>query len=511
MARAASPTTRSAAASPSRRPSRRLGGLRRPCGSSSPAPPASSASTSRARCCARGDAVAGFDNVNDYYDPALKEARLAELDRAAAAGRRLALPARRPRRPRRGRRPPSPRRRFDRVIHLAAQAGVRYSLENPLAYVESNLIGFTHILEACRHAGVAAPRPSPRPRASTAPTPRCPSARRQGVDHPLQFYAATKRANELMAHAYAHLYRLPCTGLRFFTVYGPWGRPDMAPMIFANAIPEGRPIQLFNDGRHSRDFTYVDDIVEGVIRAADRPARPTRTGTRPTPTRRPRTRRSASTTSATARPVELADFIAALERALGRPAIRELLPLQPGDVPDTFADTRAPRPRDRLAPGHPGRRGRAPLRRLVPRLPGGLGAGARLGLAGPAGTRQEGIARSQPSRRPADDRHCRAADRAAGAARPRHAPQRHLGHRRPAGEARARAWRGPRSGPTRTTPGATGNRSRSSSLHNRLLAEAGSAWDDWGRLDPSAWRRRRRRRARRGLHGGVRRRSRSRC
>ena len=163
--------------------------------------------------------------------------------------------------------------RFDRVIHLAAQAGVRYSLENPRAYVESNLMGFTNILEACHHAGVAH-----LVFASTSSVyggnTAMPFSEAQGVGHPLQFYAATKRANELMAHAYAHLYALPCTGLRFFTVYGPWGRPDMAPMIFAEAIMAGRPIRIFNEGRHSRDFTYVDDIVEGVIRASDRPALP---------------------------------------------------------------------------------------------------------------------------------------------------------------------------------------------------------------------------------------------
>ena len=287
---------------------------------------------------ARGDTVTGFDNVNDYYDPALKAARLAELDRAAAeTGGRWrflradladgdAVAAAFAGDP------------FDRVIHLAAQAGVRYSLENPMAYVESNLVGFTRILEACRRAGT--------PHLTFASTSSVyggnttmPFEEGQGVGHPLQFYAATKRANELMAHAYAHLYRLPCTGLRFFTVYGPWGRPDMAPMIFAAAILEGRPIRLFNEGRHSRDFTYVDDIVEGVIRTSDTPALPDPDwdAARPDP----------ATSNAPFRlynigntePVELAHFIAALEDALGRKALRELLPLQPGDVPDTFAAT----------------------------------------------------------------------------------------------------------------------------------------------------------------------------
>jgi UDP-glucuronate 4-epimerase len=286
----------------------------------------------------RGDAVTGLDNLNDYYDPALKRARLAELDRQVAAdggdwrfrradiADRAALEA------------VFAEGGFDRVIHLAAQAGVRYSLENPMAYVESNLTGFTHVLEACRQAGT--------PHLTFASTSSVyggntamPFSEGQGVDHPLQFYAATKRANELMAHAYAHLYRLPCTGLRFFTVYGPWGRPDMAPMIFATAISEGRPIRLFNHGRHSRDFTYVEDIADGVVRAADRIATPDPgfdpghpdPGTSDAPFR--------IYNIGNRTPVPLLDFIAALERELGRNAVREYLPAQPGDVPDTFADT----------------------------------------------------------------------------------------------------------------------------------------------------------------------------
>jgi UDP-glucuronate 4-epimerase len=291
---------------------------------------------------ARGDAVTGLDNLNDYYDPALKRARLAALDRqvAAAGGdwrfRRADVAH-----------PDAVAAvfaegladgGFDRVIHLAAQAGVRYSLENPMAYVESNLVGFTRILEACRRAAT--------PHLVFASTSSVyggnttmPFAEGQGVDHPLQFYAATKRANELMAHAYAHLYRLPCTALRFFTVYGPWGRPDMAPMIFARAISAGQPIRLFNHGRHSRDFTYVEDIADGVIRAADRIATPDPDYDPAAP--------DPGTSNAPFRiynignrtPVELVDFIAALERELGRAAIREYLPAQPGDVPDTFADT----------------------------------------------------------------------------------------------------------------------------------------------------------------------------
>jgi len=288
---------------------------------------------------ARGDAVTGFDNVNDYYDVGLKEARLAELDRAAAETgapyvfRRADLADRAAVEAAFAENGP-----FDRVIHLAAQAGVRYSIENPLAYVESNVTGFAHVLEACRHAQT--------PHLTFASTSSVygsnaamPFAEGHGVDHPVQLYAATKRANELMAHAYAHLYRLPCTGLRFFTVYGPWGRPDMAPMKFAAAILEGRPIQLFNHGRHSRDFTFVDDIVEGVIRASDRIATPDPDWDPEAP--------DPATSDAPFRlynigagaPVELADFIAALEDALGRAATRELLPLQPGDVPDTWADS----------------------------------------------------------------------------------------------------------------------------------------------------------------------------
>lgn len=291
---------------------------------------------------ARGDHVVGFDVVNDYYDPRLKEARLAELDRIAAEtgaswrfvredlADRAAVEACFAR--------GVDGAPFARVINLAAQAGVRYSLENPLAYVESNLIGFTHILEGCRYNGV-----KHLTFASTSSVyggnRAMPFAENQGVDHPLQFYAATKRANELMAHAYAHLYQLPVTGLRFFTVYGPWGRPDMAPMLFADAISEGRPIKVFNHGNHSRDFTYVGDIVEGVIRASDRPAIPDPAWDAHAP--------DPATSSAPYRiynignnaPVKLADFIAAIETALGKKAIQELLPLQPGDVPDTFADS----------------------------------------------------------------------------------------------------------------------------------------------------------------------------
>jgi len=285
------------------------------------------------RLLARGNSVVGFDVVNDYYDPAIKEARLgvlqggngdfsfirANLADRTAVERCFADHA------------------FDRVIHLAAQAGVRYSLENPHAYVESNLVAFTNMLEACRHAAV--------PHLTYASTSSVyganttmPFSEHAGVDHPLQFYAATKRANELMAHSYSHLFRLPTTGLRFFTVYGPWGRPDMALFSFTKAILAGEPIKLFNHGKHIRDFTYVDDIAEGVIRASDQIAQPNPDwdSTNPDP----------ATSNAPFRlfnignndPTELTAYVDAIEDALGIKAIREFLPLQPGDVPNTFAD-----------------------------------------------------------------------------------------------------------------------------------------------------------------------------
>ena len=283
---------------------------------------------------ARGDRVTGLDNLNAYYDPRLKEARLAELERMGGdwAFRRADLADRAAVETAFAEDGP-----FDRVIHLAAQAGVRYSLENPRAYVEANLTGFTNVLEAARAA-----RTPHLVFASTSSVyganARMPFSEAQEVGHPLQFYAATKRANELMAHAYAHLYALPCTGLRFFTVYGPWGRPDMAPMIFADAISAGRPLRLFNAGNHSRDFTYVEDIAEGVVRASDVIATPDPAWDPAAP--------DPGTSAAPFRiynigngaPVRLLDFIAALERALGRPALTEALPLQPGDVPDTWAD-----------------------------------------------------------------------------------------------------------------------------------------------------------------------------
>jgi len=285
----------------------------------------------------RGDAVVGFDNVNDYYDPSLKEARLKILDETARASNAGYAFIRANLADRDAVAQCFDEHRFDRVIHLAAQAGVRYSLENPHAYVESNIVGFTNILEACRHAAV--------PHLTYASTSSVyganttmPFSEHHGVDHPLQFYAATKRANELMAHSYSHLFRLPTTGLRFFTVYGPWGRPDMALFKFTRNILAGEPIQLFNHGNHIRDFTYVDDIAEGVIRASDAIAAPNPAwdSGRPDPATSDAPFRILNIGNSD--PVPLAAYVAAIEDALGRKAEVELLPLQPGDVPNTFAD-----------------------------------------------------------------------------------------------------------------------------------------------------------------------------
>jgi UDP-glucuronate 4-epimerase len=280
----------------------------------------------------RQESVVGFDNVNDYYDVRLKEDRLQQLAgrtpfhfvRADLADRQTLTQL-------------FAKERFDVVIHLAAQAGVRYSLQNPHAYVDSNLVGFVNVLEGCRHHGVQHLVYASSSSVYGANT-KMPFSVHDNVDHPVSLYAATKKANELLAHTYSHLYRLPTTGLRFFTVYGPWGRPDMALFLFTRAILAGRPIDVYNQGRMRRDFTYIDDITEGVVRAADRvPAPdPTWSGSAPDP----------GTSAAPYRlynignnqPVELLHFIAVLERALGRTAQRNLLPLQPGDVPETFAD-----------------------------------------------------------------------------------------------------------------------------------------------------------------------------
>jgi len=281
---------------------------------------------------ARGDEVVGLDNMNTYYDVGLKQARLdalaqsnrfkfvrCDLDDRAAIARLFAED------------------RPHRVINLAAQAGVRYSIENPHAYMASNITGFLHILEGCRQHGVEHLVYASSSSVYGANT-TMPFSVHQNVDHPLSLYAATKKSNELMAHTYAHLYRVPVTGLRFFTVYGPWGRPDMALFKFTKAMLAGEPIDVYNNGHHARDFTYIDDIVEGVIRTMDRTAAPNASwsGTQPDP----------ATSSAPYRlynignnnPVELMHLIACLERALGITAEKRYLPMQPGDVPATFAN-----------------------------------------------------------------------------------------------------------------------------------------------------------------------------
>lgn len=285
----------------------------------------------------RGDAVVGFDSVNAYYDVGLKRARLAllaaeakktgseyhfiEANLADKAAVNACFSA----------------HRFDRVIHLAAQAGVRHSLSHPEDYVESNIIGFTHILEACRH--FQAPHLTYASTSSVyGANTNMPFSEAQGVNHPLQFYAATKRANELMAHSYSHLFRLPTTGLRFFTVYGPWGRPDMALFLFTKNILAGKPIQLFNHGNHTRDFTFVGDIVEGVIRASDAIAVPNPEWDSNNPDPASSNAPFRLFNIGNNNPVNLVAYVEALEEALGKKAVKELLPLQPGDVPSTFAD-----------------------------------------------------------------------------------------------------------------------------------------------------------------------------
>ena len=289
--------------------------------------------TAGLRLLARGDEVVGLDNLNDYYEVSLKENRLArltghpnfrfvKLDVADRPGMERLFAT----------------EKFDKVIHLAAQAGVRYSLQNPHAYVDSNLVGFTNILEGCRHNQVAHLVYASSSSVYGGNT-KMPFSEADSVDHPVSLYAATKKANELMAHTYSHLFGLPTTGLRFFTVYGPWGRPDMALFLFTKAILEGRPIDVFNFGNMQRDFTYIDDIVEGVIRVLDRTAavNPAYNAISADP----------ATSNAPYRvfnignnnPVQLLDFIGAIEKALAMPAEKRLLPLQDGDVPATYADT----------------------------------------------------------------------------------------------------------------------------------------------------------------------------
>lgn len=292
-------------------------------------------STLALRLLARGDSVHGIDNMNDYYDVTLKEARLQrctshpkftfqKIDIADRAGMRDLFAG----------------RSFDAVMHLAAQAGVRYSIENPHAYIDANLVGFANILEGCRHSRVKHLVFASSSSVYGANT-NLPFSEHHNVDHPVSLYAATKKANELMAHTYAHLYGLPCTGLRFFTVYGPWGRPDMALFKFTRGILEGKPIPVFNRGQMMRDFTYIDDIVEGVIRVIDQPATADSawSGQAPDP----------ATSYAPYKvynignnqPVELMRYIQVLEKCLGKTAQMELLPMQDGDVPATYADTEA--------------------------------------------------------------------------------------------------------------------------------------------------------------------------
>jgi UDP-glucuronate 4-epimerase len=284
------------------------------------------------RLLADGHDVVGLDNLSDYYDPTLKQARLDRLtphtaftfERVDVSDRAVMADVFRRHRP-------------ARVVHLAAQAGVRYSLQNPHAYVDANLVGYVNVLEGCRHHGVEHLVYASSSSVYGANT-RLPFSVHDNVDHPLSLYAATKKANELMAHTYAHLYGLPSTGLRFFTVYGPWGRPDMALFLFTKAILEDRPIDVFNEGRMQRDFTYVDDVVEGVVRIlAKSPAPdPTWSGDRPDPgtSRAPYRIYNIGND----RPVELLRYIEVLERCLGKRARMNLLPMQPGDVPATRAD-----------------------------------------------------------------------------------------------------------------------------------------------------------------------------
>lgn len=280
----------------------------------------------------RGDAVVGLDNLNDYYDPSLKEARLgrlrgfdrfrfAKLDLAEREGMRALFAEWKPR----------------RVVHLAAQAGVRYSLTNPYAYTSSNVEGFLNVLEGCRHNGVEHLVYASSSSVYGA-NERQPFSEHDNVDHPISLYAATKKANELMAHTYARLFDVPCTGLRFFTVYGPWGRPDMALFKFTRGILAGEPIEVYNEGRMVRDFTYIDDVVEGVVRVLDRTAEPDPAwnGADPDPARSAAPYRIYNIGNN--QPVQLLSYISAIEKALGKQAELRLLPMQPGDVPSTMAD-----------------------------------------------------------------------------------------------------------------------------------------------------------------------------
>ncbi len=285
-----------------------------------------------ARLLARGDAVIGLDNLNAYYDVGLKHARLARLSREAGFSfHKLDLTDRA------GMADLFRRHRPERVIHLAAQAGVRHSLTDPHAYVESNLVGFLNVVEGCRATRTAHLVYASSSSVYGANT-TLPFSIHHNVDHPVSLYAASKKANELMAHTYSHLYGLPTTGLRFFTVYGPWGRPDMAPFVFTRAILAGEPIAVFNNGRMRRDFTYIDDIVEGVVRVLDSVARPNPDWSGQTPDPGSSAAPYRLYNIGNTQPVELLDFIAVLEECLGRPAKKDFQPLQAGDVPETCAD-----------------------------------------------------------------------------------------------------------------------------------------------------------------------------
>ncbi len=314
-----------------------------------------------ARLLERGTAVVGLDNLNPYYDPALKRARLARLRQVAERSGtpftlieadledgetvRATFADHLP----------------ERVVNLAAQAGVRYSLENPAAYIQANLVGFGHILEGCRHYGV-----QHLVYASSSSVyggnSRLPFSEHQGVDHPVSLYAASKKANELMAHTYSHLYGLPATGLRFFTVYGPWGRPDMALFLFTRAMLAGEPIQVFNEGRMVRDFTYIDDIIESLVRVLDRPATPDPEFDAADPDPATSWAPHRVFNIGNSNPTPLMEYIEAIEQALGISAEKRLLPMQPGDVPATAADTAALEAWTGFKPNTPVREG---VRRFV--------------------------------------------------------------------------------------------------------------------------------------------------
>lgn len=284
------------------------------------------------RLLSRGDEVLGIDNLNAYYSVDLKRDRLARLENSEGfTFLELDLTDRE------GMEALFEEHRFDAVVHLAAQAGVRYSLTNPHVYIDSNIVGFLHVLEGCRHHKIGHLVYASSSSVYGANT-EMPFSIHQNVDHPVSLYAASKKSNELMAHAYSHLYGIPTTGLRFFTVYGPWGRPDMALYLFAKAILEGKPIDVFNHGRMRRDFTYIDDIVEGVVRVMDRPAQPNPDWSGDAPD--PGTGRGPYRlyNIGNNQPVELLHLIETLERCLGREAEKRMLDMQPGDVPETFAD-----------------------------------------------------------------------------------------------------------------------------------------------------------------------------